>query len=199
MIPPAFSRAEPDARRQSLIEATARVLAERGASGLSVRHVAVAASVSPGLVSHYFDGVDELIAETYRHVCTQVAVSLDAALTSAGSDPLARLNAYVTANFAPPIADVDLLATWISFWSLMRTNAGVARLHEEQYAATRKDIEQLLLACGVSDDPRPLAIAISALIDGLWLELCLSPDTFSASEASAIARQQVGALIGRPR
>ena len=32
-----YTRAEPDARRQSLIEAAARVLAERGAAGATER------------------------------------------------------------------------------------------------------------------------------------------------------------------
>ena len=50
MSKPAFSRAEPDARRQSLIEATARVLARDGATGASVRAIALGAGVSPGLV-----------------------------------------------------------------------------------------------------------------------------------------------------
>ena len=52
MSKPAFTRAEPDARRLSLIEATARVLAREGAGGASVRTIATEAGVSPGLVGH---------------------------------------------------------------------------------------------------------------------------------------------------
>jgi hypothetical protein len=40
-------RAEPDARRQSLIEAAMRVLARAGANGASVRAIAQEAGVSP--------------------------------------------------------------------------------------------------------------------------------------------------------
>src|SRR5688500_5953945 len=98
MTPPAFSRAEPDARRLSLIEATARVLAAEGAGGASVRAIAVEAGVSPGLVGHYFDGVDALIAATYAHVGERVSAALEAAMAAAGS-PRERLDAYVTASF----------------------------------------------------------------------------------------------------
>jgi len=59
---PAFRRSEPDARRLSLIEACARVLAREGIAGASVRTIAVEAGVSAGLVGHYFAGVDALIA-----------------------------------------------------------------------------------------------------------------------------------------
>src|SRR3546814_572806 len=55
---PAFTRADPDERRQSLIEATARVLASKGAAGVSVRAICAEAGVSPGLMRHYFSGVD---------------------------------------------------------------------------------------------------------------------------------------------
>ena len=63
---PAFSRADPDERRQSLIEACARVLAEKGAAGVSVRAICTEAGVSPGLLRHYFSGISEAIAATYR-------------------------------------------------------------------------------------------------------------------------------------
>ena len=63
---PAFSRADPDERRHSLIEACARVLADRGAAGVSVRAICAEAGVSPGLLRHYFGGISEAIAETYR-------------------------------------------------------------------------------------------------------------------------------------
>ena len=110
---PAFTRAEPDARRLSLIEACARVLAREGAAGTSVRAIALEAGVSPGLVGHYFAGVDALVAETYAHVEAQVSAAIDAALEASGSDPRARLEAFVTASFAPPIASGELLTTWM--------------------------------------------------------------------------------------
>lgn len=197
MSDPAFSRAEPDVRRQSLIEATARVLAERGASGVSVRHVAVAAGVSPGLVGHYFDGIDALIGQTYVHVAAQVDAALQSAVAAAGAEPRARLHAFVAANFAPPIADPDLLATWIALWSLVRTHPEIARLHDDNYAAFRLEIAGLLQACGTRDQvmAQQNAIAITALIDGLWLELCLSPKTLTAALACAIARRHIEAVL----
>ncbi len=192
---PAFRRAEPDARRQSLIAACAAVLAREGASGASVRAIAVEAGVSAGLVGHYFGGVDALVAATYAQIGTRVDAALDAALAAAGPDPRARLEAFVTASFAPPIADQQLLATWIAFWSLVRARADIAGQHDVQYASFRARLEALLGDCGLpSAALRRAAIAITALVDGLWLELCLSPGSFTAAEASAIARAQIDAL-----
>lgn len=191
-----YRRAEPDARRQSLIEAAARVLAQRGAAGASVRTICAEAGVSPGLLRHYFDGIDALIADTYAWTDEQVGRWLDEAVAAAGSEPRARLLAYVTASFRPPIADPQLLATWIAYWSLVKSNPDMERLHRELYAGYRGDLEVLLAEGGL--DParvRLAAIAVSALVDGLWLELCLAPDAFSAEEASGIAGKVVEGLL----
>ncbi len=196
MSNPGFTRAEPDARRLSLIEATARVLARDGASGASVRAIALEAGVSPGLVAHHFGGVDALIAATYAHVGEQVATALATAVEGAGRDPRARLMAYVAASFAPPIADRALLATWTAFWGLVIARGEIAALHDAQYAGYRGELEALLAACRLPPAARRrAAIAIAALVDGLWLELCLSPAVLDAGEARTIAEAQIAALF----
>lgn len=194
---PAFTRAEPDARRKELIEATARILARDGATGASVRSIAVEAGVSPGLVNHYFPGVDALIAATYSAVGEQVSHALTEAVAAAGPDPRARLTAYVTASFAVPIADRALLSTWIAFWSLT-TKPDIARRHDAIYAEYRAHLEALLADCGIPGaDLRLTGIAIAALVDGLWLELCLSPGSFTADEARGLAERQLAAYFDR--
>ena len=194
----AFRRADPEERRASLIEACARVLAREGAAGASVRTIAVEAGVSPGLVNHYFAGVEALVEATYAHVEAQVGAALDAAVAAAAPEPRARLDAFVTASFAPPIATPELLATWIGFWTLAIARGGIARQHDTHYAAYRTRLEALLAACGVPAlRLRHAGIAMAALVDGLWLELCLSPGAFSADEAGAIARAQIDGLVGR--
>lgn len=195
---PAFRRAERDASRLNLIEACARVLARVGPAGASVRAIAQEAGVSPGLVSHHFGGVEALAAATYAHVDAIVARALDCAVATAGPDPRDRLIAYVTASFAAPIADPALLATWIAFWALVPARAEVARLHDEQYAGYRATLERLLADCGVAAGERRLAaIGITALVDGLWLELCLSPASFVAGEAQAIATRHLALYLDK--
>ena len=191
-----FERVETETRRTALIEATARVLARQGAAGASVRAIAAEAGVSPGLVTHHFASVDALVARTYVAVGERVAAALAAATHAVGDDPRARLEAYVGASFAPPIADPDLLATWTALWSLTRSNAAVAAEHDRSYAAYRAGLEGLLTACGVpAAELRLAALSIAALVDGLWLELCLSPSGFTAEEARVVATRHLGHLL----
>lgn len=197
---PAWRRAEPDERRQELIAACARVLARQGAGGASVRTIAREAGASPGLIGHHFGGVEALVEATYSAIDAAVGAALDAAVAAAGPSPRARLDAFVTASFAPAIADPSLLATWIAFWSLVASRPGIARQHESHYAGFRARLTDLLAQCGVASSAQRLAaIAVTALVDGLWLELCLSPGCFTADEAGAIARRHLDQVIATSR
>ncbi|HEY0597370.1 MAG TPA: TetR family transcriptional regulator C-terminal domain-containing protein [Sphingopyxis sp.] len=194
-----FTREPADQRRQALIDATAACLAEKGVAGTSVRTICARAGVSPGLLRHYFAGVDALVAETYREVTQRVAETFAAAVAAAGDVPRDRLIAYVTASFKPPITDPSLLATWLAFWSLVKTDADIAKIHGETYCAYRGDLEDLLGACDMaSAEAGPVAIALTALVDGLWLELSLDPTTFTPEQASAMAVRWLDTLLERP-
>ncbi|WP_311268571.1 transcriptional regulator BetI [Sphingobium sp. WCS2017Hpa-17] len=193
-----FVREAADVRRQALIEATARCLAEKGVGGTSVRAICARAGVSSGLLTHYFDGVDALILATYADVGTRVSAALDAAIDAAGDDPRDRLRACLQANFREPILDPDLLATWIAFWSLVKSDPAIAAVHADVYGGTRAQLEALLQAAAPalsSSQTRIAAISLSALVDGLWLELCLDRSTFSPEEAQAMVEDAMGKLL----
>ncbi|MFW2349715.1 TetR family transcriptional regulator C-terminal domain-containing protein [Qipengyuania sp.] len=192
---PAFTRAAPDARRLSLIEATGRVLAAKGAAGVSVRAICAQAGVSPGLLRHYFAGVSEAIAETYRWTGARIAEALAEAVAEAGEDPRARVLAYLTASFRPPIASPELLASYVAFWSLTRSDAAVAAVRAEVYGDFREELERLLVAWRPQlADPSLTAIALTALIDGLWLELSLGGAPFSTGQAGELAARWLDTL-----
>ncbi|MBB3066739.1 TetR/AcrR family transcriptional regulator [Limibacillus halophilus] len=199
---PKYSRDLPEERRRKLIEATARCLAELGVAGTSVREISLRAEVSPGLVNHHFAGKEDLIAQTYWQIGETVDRTLGAALVAAGPDPDARLTAFVKASFEPPILDSDLLAVWIGFWSLVRTDTRVFGMHREVYAAYRERLEGLLGAAaekrGVTLDTRLTAISLSAMLDGLWLEWCLDPEVFSADEGCQTVLNWIGRLWAFP-
>lgn len=198
--PHGYVRPEADSRRQGMIDACAKVLAEKGVDGCSVRMICAEAGCSAGLLRHYFAGIDELVAATYAHVGDRVSAALKEAVEDAGSTRRGRLNAYVAASFKPPLTDPALLATWLAFWGMAKVDGEIARLHGGIYEDYRRGLEELLSECGIGPAERRLAaVAITALIDGLWLELCLSPGAFKAEEAARIAHRWVDTLIRQPR
>jgi len=198
-----YSRQPQEVRRLALIEATIDALAELGLGGVSVRNVAVRAGVSPSLLNHYYPSFASLLAEAYAHSSRKVEAALDAAVEAAGDAPEKRLDAFLTANFAPPIADRDLLAAWLGFWGLVRRDPSARKVHAKTYAAYRTRVEGLLAdvaaARHVVIDARASAIALSALMDGLWLELCLDPTTFTPEEASRLAKEWTQGMFAATR
>lgn len=195
---PKFTRDLPESRRRQLIEATARSLARHGLDGTTVRVVAAQAGVSPGLVRHHFAGMHDLIAETYRWSGKEVEKSLRAALAAAPDTPEAQLRAFVDSSFSPPMLDPDLLGVWLTFWSLTRTDPEIHAIHGKVYAEYRKQLQRHIAGIAeerkLSFDPRIAALALTALLDGLWLEHCLDPSTFTAVEARQIAHDWVDNL-----
>lgn len=197
-----FVRETADVRRQALIDAAAQCLAEKGVGGTTVRAICKRAGVSSGLLTHYFDGIDALILATYRDVGLRVSQAMEQAVSAAGPHPRDRLRALLIANFRPPVLDADLLATWICFWSLVKSSAPFAAAHAEIYAASRAQMEVLLHEAAPALTPREVrlaAISLTALVDGLWLELCLDPSTFGAAEAQAMVDQWMALVIDRDR
>jgi AcrR family transcriptional regulator len=190
----AFTRESADARRADLIEATAAVLAEHGLAGTKVRAICAKAGVSPGLLRHYFDGIDDLVAATYQATSDRMDAIFAAAVADAGADPRARLTAYLTASFRPPVTDPELLGAWTAFWALARSDARMAEVHAESYAGYRARLGELLTACGARDAER-LAIMLTAMVDGLWLELSLDAGSFGAEAAVAMIERAVVALV----
>jgi TetR/AcrR family transcriptional repressor of bet genes len=189
-----FTRESADTRRDALIAACAASLATNGVQGTSVRAICTTAGVSPGLLRHYFDGIDALIAATYRWTGERVQTALSEAVAAAPPIPRVRLLAYLTASFAPPIADPELLATWLAFWALTKTDRQIAALHGEIYRDYRADLESLMVACQPGDH-RLTAVALTALVDGLWLELSLGNPPFTRDEAGQLVEKWLGALL----
>ena len=190
----AFTREPPDVRRQALVAAAETILAREGVAGTSVRTICAEAGVSPGLLRHYFEGVDDLVAAAYEAVGQRIDAALDAALAAAGPTPRERLLAYLGASFAPPVLDPRLLAAWIGFWSLVKTKPRMAAIHAASYAEFRARLERLLDEAGARDT-RLAAIALTAVVDGLWLELCLDPATFSPDEARAVVTRALAGWL----
>lgn len=197
---PAFTRESADVRREALIDATCAALADAGLAGVSVRNICARAGVSPGLLRHYFDGIDDLVCAAYAATSARMDAIFEAAIASVPPEPRARLDAFLSASFRPPVTDPALLGSWTAFWALARANARAAEIHRAGYAAYRTRLAGLLAECGL-DAPTAaqLAIALTALVDGLWLELVLDPATFGSDGAITLVTNTVDAYLARGR
>ena len=196
---PRFERKLPDARRQALIVATIECLKRYGHEGLSIRRISAQAKVSTGLINHHFPTKDALVAEAYRYFNSELVGGLRAAVTNAPPAPRARLRAFLNASFSPPNLDSDVLAVWVVFWGMYRHSKDIQRVQSETYHGyvdlLRGMLADLERETGeLRFNLRLAAIGLTAMIDGLWLEWCLDPDSFEPAEAVQLCEAWVERL-----
>ena len=70
---------QPDERRQELLDTAMRLFVERGVEEVSIRDIAEAADVTPGLIYHYFDSKTELfneVLDSYASQCAEVDIRI---------------------------------------------------------------------------------------------------------------------------
>lgn len=65
-----------EAVREALIDAAAKMFAERGPANVSVREIAAAASVNHGLVHRHFGAKDRLLGEVLDHLSARLDTAL---------------------------------------------------------------------------------------------------------------------------
>jgi TetR/AcrR family transcriptional regulator, transcriptional repressor of bet genes len=196
---PKFRRAAPHVRREALIEATLQCLKMYGHDGASVRRISAAAGVSIGLINHHFPSSAGLIAETYETLARSLNEALRSEVENTAVAPRQRISAFFRASFAPDLLDPQLFSVWVVFWSMVAHSAEIRAVHSRTYGQYRSILEKLIgqLVDSGAAPPlklRPAAIALCAVLDGLWVELSLSADTFKPREAIAICEDWVNAL-----
>jgi TetR/AcrR family transcriptional repressor of bet genes len=196
---PKFRRATPAVRRESLVEATLKCLKEFGHDGVSVRRISAAAGVSIGLINHHFPSKSGLIAVTYETLALSLQESIREQAENKAVSPRDRLSGFFRGSFAPEIVDPALFNVWIVFWSMVVHSPEISAVHDRTYGKYRSILESMLgqLAESGAAPPfklRQAAIALSALLDGLWVELSLNPSTFKPREAIALCEDWVNAL-----
>ncbi len=203
---PKFRRTAPALRREALVEATLRCLKEFGHDGMSVRRISAAAGVSIGLINHHFPNKSRLVAETYEALTLSLQAAIQTHLEDEAASPRDRLSGFFAAFFGPEILDPQVFHVWLVFWSMVKYCREIRAVHDRTYGKHRAMLELLLGELVVSGAApafqlRPAAIALSALLDGFWVELSLSSASFDAGEAIELCEDWVDALCagGFPR
>jgi len=195
-----FTRQTPDERRRALINATLRCLAERGAERTSIRSICREAGVSIGLVNHHYRGKEALIADAYEQVSNDLLATLTEAVEVVEGGARARLTAFFQASFSSVVLDSDLLRVWLSFWSMTDKSDLIADVHDRTYGAYLDTLEDLVEGLAHDEpadglDARLAAIGLSGVLDGLWLEWCLNPSTFTPDEGVRLCEAFLDGLL----
>lgn len=194
-----YRRETEESRRDALISAALELVAEGGAQAATVRAIAGRAGVTPGLIRHYFASKDELTRAAYRTLMHRMTTKSADAVTAAPDCPLCRLGLFILVSLRPPVMDPAGVGLWAGFLHGVRRDDAMREVHKQNYHEYRDMLQALIAALPRAANPaqlREAAIACNGVIDGLWLEGSVLPESFAPGEMERIGIAAVGAILG---
>lgn len=159
-------------RRKELRQAAFEVLQREGIAGATLEKVAAHTNSSKGIVLHYFHNKQELFEHAMREANAQlrdaVVVRLKAATTAHE-----RLEAVVEGNFEALFYQPATCHAWLSLCAEVPREPQFARIQKVIHARMRSNLMSALVHILPRDECEEVVLAITTLIDGLWLRLGL--------------------------
>ena len=195
-----MKRMSPDQRREAIVAAALDVAVRKGLASTTVRDVAAEMGTSSGLIHHYFDSMDEVLAAAFERVAAH-DLGLSAAALAEAASPVEALRVFFR-TYTP--ADKDwAFQLWLDAW------AEAARRPAVQATSRRLNLEwQGLLegtivrgvGAGAFSCPDPAAAAwrILSLLDGLALQVVAHGTTISREQVVAWATGAAEVELGLP-
>jgi TetR/AcrR family transcriptional repressor of bet genes len=196
-------RTEPKEKRKAqLIRATIRSIARRGLPDTTMATVSREAGLSQGIVNLHFKSKDRLMVETLAYVVDEYRSTWERHLRRAGESSAERLAALLDVDFDPAICNRNKLAVWFAFWGESRSRPTYRRLCREQDRLYRKTLADLcddIIREGdyAGLDPMVVATGLSAMNEGLWLDILLSPRSVNRRSARDICHAQLASVFPR--
>ena len=181
------------ARREALVDAAGRAIAERGLEGLRIKDIADAAGVSQGSVLYYYPALDDLVLEVHRGAVETFLSARQRAYDEApAGDPVRRLRALIDSGLprSPDDPEHGLL------YELHRRagrSAGHAELMTSLYArevalyARALEVGAATGAFTLAASAQDLAHGLVALEDGFGLHII--------SHNAAVREEEAGRLV----
>ncbi len=158
-------------RMDALVNATIGEIGRKGSLDVTVGQIAKAAGVSSALAHHYFGSKDDLFLAAMRAILSDFGSEARRELHAA-IGPRARLDALVRASFGGRNFQPEVVAAWLNFYVLARTQPKAARLLGIYQRRLVSNLTHALRP--LTDSPAEVARTAAALIDGLYIRHALT-------------------------
>jgi AcrR family transcriptional regulator len=190
-------------RREQLLRSALEVIVARGYAETRIADVAEHAGTSPALVIYYFKTRDQLLTEALRYsedtwyaAGTQRLATIP---TAAGQ--LQELIAMTCLPASDPNQRTEWLL-WLDLWALSPRNQGVAVVRRKFDERWRQSISCTVLAgqesgeFSASVDAEEFAVTLSALLDGMAVQIALEDPDVPPSRAYDLAMRYAAGQLG---
>ncbi len=183
--------ASKETRQLQLIRATIRSIAKHGLSTTTMATVSSEARLSQGIINLHFQSKKRLLVETLRFVADEYKTAWEKALNSGGVSSAEKLTALVGVDFEKSVCQPNKLAVWFAFWGETKSRPVYRKICTERDREYREVLIKLcndIIRDGAYSDLRAESVAygLSAMSEGLWLDLLISPGDISPERAKGI-------------
>ncbi len=165
-------------RRRALVQAAIEEIGAAGSLDVPVSRIAKRAGMSSALAHHYFGSKEDIFLAAMGHILGLYGVEVRRRLALADGSR-ARLEAVISAGFAPVNFRHETVSAWLSFYVLAQTSAKANRLlriyHRRLHSNLVHDLRPL-----AGPAAEGIAERLAGLIDGLYLHAALNPRTTAA-------------------
>ncbi|MEU5536069.1 TetR family transcriptional regulator C-terminal domain-containing protein [Streptomyces sp. NPDC020362] len=188
-------------RREELLRAAIGQIEVRGVAAVRISDVASALGVSNALVLYHFSTKEKLVAAAFAHAAEDDLAHLRG-LLGRRTSALRRLRAAV--RWYAPTGQAKGWRLWIEGWAAALREPAlqeVTRGLDKQWKAAITEVIAEGVAAGefVCADPTAAALRLTALLDGLAVQLTSYPGAVPRSRAQAWVDDALARELGLER
>ncbi len=158
-----------DLRRTELIAAAHRVFMVHGLSGMTTARICAEAGMSPGILSYYFKGKEDVLFAMVR-LNNRILVEDVVARLNHAQTRWDRLLAILEGNFPVTVYEPNVANAWLSVVAASAKNPRYARLQALFYRRLRSNLASVFADHLPPDRVAMITRLVSSMIDGLWLQ-----------------------------
>jgi TetR/AcrR family transcriptional repressor of bet genes len=181
-------------RRDELMDAAIDVVGEAGLPGATLALIAGRAGMSAGLVNHYFESKEELLALAMRNLSNLFRQDILDVMPK-NPTPAERLKAIVDGSFAPQHFRGAKREAWMQFMLASQSEPRIKHLFHltgARFVSNIRHAVRQLVPPGEVDD---IVDGIAALIDGFFWQIAGEYDEEDFQRARRICWRYVCLLI----
>lgn len=181
-------------RRDELMDAAIEAIGEFGIVNATVAIIAGKAGMSAGLVNHYFDSKQELLALTLRSLSNLFRKDILDILPD-NATPIERLKAIVDGSFAPQHFRGAKRMAWMQFMMTSQNDPAIRQLMRVTGARFVSNIRYAVKDLVPKSEIDDVADGIAAMIDGFFWQIAADYDEDDFERARRICWNYVCLMI----
>lgn len=184
-----------ESRRRDILEATISAIAERGLCDTRISDIAEIIGASPALVLYYFPSKSALLTDAliYQDQLFYDKVGDELRTVTSAEDKLIILIEATCPSPTSGNGEIDGWQIWPATWEMARHDPTLAAARARLDEAWRSQIAAIVDEGIMSGEFRHVesadfAIQLSAMLDGMAIEVMLGDPTISSARMSELAR-----------